>query len=491
VCICTQAEKLPDQELSSRKITRLFFTTALTILSVLFSVVLAAVSLTQISPFITAFSNGIGAAHSLFNAMDRVSAIDPMDEGGKKPQDVAGDISFTNVSFSYPTRPDVQVLKNFSLVVPAKKTTALVGSSGSGKSTCVGLLERWYNPATGTIAIDGQSIDGFNLHWLRTRMRLVQQEPVLFNGTVFENVSFGLIGSQWEHASADIRMEQVVAACKIANADAFVSALPEGYNTHVGERAGLLSGGQKQRIAIARAVVSDPEILLLDEATSALDPHSEGEVQKALDRASINRTTIVIAHKLATIMNADNIVVMSQGEIVEQGTHQQLLSQGGSYARLVEAQGLEADIEKPNPDEEEIEVLLEDKGDMTGIRKILSRTKTQQSVNVPDVTYAAQQNRLDYDNHKHHGILWVLGTTIRDQREMWPLFAIIFITCLAGGKCLNLQKPNISHILITMQLPYIRYRPSSWPGSPMSSITRAKSSYRKATSTHSCFSSSP
>jgi ATP-binding cassette subfamily B (MDR/TAP) protein 1 len=141
----------------------------------LFSVVLAAVSLTQISPFITAFSNGIGAAHSLFNAMDRVSAINPMDESGDKPQEVVGDISFSNVSFSYPTRPDVQVLKDFSLVVPAKKTTALVGSSGSGKSTCVGLLERWYNPADGTIAIDGQSIDKYNLHWLRTRMRLVQQ----------------------------------------------------------------------------------------------------------------------------------------------------------------------------------------------------------------------------------------------------------------------------------------------------------------------------
>lgn len=196
-------------------------------LSVLFSVVVAATSLTQISPYFQAFANATSAAAALFKTIDRASLINPLDDKGEKPDRIEGEVELDGVNFSYPSRPHVPVLIDFSLRCPARKTTALVGASGSGKSTVVGLLERWYNPATGTIKLDGRRVEDLNLNWLRTRVRLVQQEPVLFNGTVFENVCNGLTGTQWEYASKEEQMEQVVEACRVANAHDFVSELPE------------------------------------------------------------------------------------------------------------------------------------------------------------------------------------------------------------------------------------------------------------------------
>jgi ATP-binding cassette, subfamily B (MDR/TAP), member 1 len=169
-----------------------------------------------------------------------------------------------------------------------------------------------------------------NLNWLRTKVRLVQQEPVLFNGSVFDNIAYGLVGTPWQKDSPEKQMEKVIQAAQFAFAHDFITALPEGYHTRIGERGGLLSGGQKQRVAIARSIVSDPKVLLLDEATSALDPQAEGIVQKALDNVARSRTTIVIAHKLATIKRADNIVVMTEGRILEQGTHDGLLAENGA-----------------------------------------------------------------------------------------------------------------------------------------------------------------
>jgi ATP-binding cassette subfamily B (MDR/TAP) protein 1 len=209
-----------------------------------------------------------------------------------------------------------------------------------------------------------------------------------------------------------------------------------------------LSGGQKQRIAIARAVVSNPSILLLDEATSALDPHAEREVQKALDKAAVNRTTIVIAHKLTTICHADNIVVMSAGEIVEQGNHQALLARGGAYSRLVEAQGLEAKV-KEESDELDAQDLDEKvEGALDEEKGLLTRVHTTRSVVTEDAELVRQQAQLDYDTHKRRGILWVIGTTIRQQREMWPLFGIIFTACIAGGECHPLPSCMIASVLI-------------------------------------------
>jgi ATP-binding cassette subfamily B (MDR/TAP) protein 1 len=238
------------------------------------------------------------------------------------------------------------VIDDVSLVVPAGKTTALVGASGSGKSTIIGLIERFYEPVGGEIFLDGNEISTLNLRWLRRQMSLVNQEPVLFNTTIFENIGHGLTGAPYENASRAARMVLIVRAAKKANAHDFISALPGGYETQVGERGSLLSGGQKQRIAISRAIVSDPKILLLDEATSALDTTSEREVQAALDAAAKGRTTIIIAHRLSTIKNADNIVVMSEGRIAEQGTHDYLLEQKSAYYNLIQAQKVVDENEK-------------------------------------------------------------------------------------------------------------------------------------------------
>ena len=212
--------------------------------------------------------------------------IDSSSEDGLKPNQVTGEITFENVDFNYPARPDVQVLKNLSIAFPAGKTAALVGASGSGKSTIVSLVERFYDPLSGSVRLDGVDLRELNLKWLRSQIGLVSQEPTLFATTIRKNVEHGLIGTRHQDASPEEKFQLIREACIKANADGFISKLPLGYDTVVGERGFLLSGGQKQRVAIARAIVSDPRILLLDEATSALDTQSEGVVQNALDKAA-------------------------------------------------------------------------------------------------------------------------------------------------------------------------------------------------------------
>ncbi|KAI6892948.1 ATP-binding cassette multidrug transport protein [Hortaea werneckii] len=311
-----------------------------TVFTVLFSVVIAAAMLNSVAPNMVTFTRAATAATELFTLIDRVSDIDPLDPAGEKLAFFDGSIDISGLDFSYPTRRDVTVLEDFSLRIPAGKVTALVGASGSGKSTIIGLLERWYNPSRGDITLDGTPIKKLNLQWLRTNIRLVQQEPVLFNGTVFENICNGLVGTPWEHESSEHQLLRVKDAAKTAFAHEFIENLPQQYHTRIGERGGLLSGGQKQRIAIARSIISQPKVLLLDEATSALDPHAEAIVQKALDKASKDRTTIVIAHKLKTIQAADNIVVLAKGKIIEQGGHAELIARGAAYSNLVRAQDL-------------------------------------------------------------------------------------------------------------------------------------------------------
>ena len=212
-------------------------------------------------------------------------------------------------------------MKNFNATFPKGKLTALVGSSGSGKSTSVSLIERFYDPLSGSVKVDGHDLRDLNVKWLRSKIGLVGQEPVLFHDSVRANVEHGLIGTKMENLPSEQKLELVIKACKIANADSFIQTLPEKYNNSVGDRGMLLSGGQKQRVAIARAIVSDPPILLLDEATAALDSSSESIVQKALDEAAKNRTTVSIAHRLSTIKHAQQIIVMSDGEIIEVGNH--------------------------------------------------------------------------------------------------------------------------------------------------------------------------
>jgi ABC-type multidrug transport system fused ATPase/permease subunit len=237
------------------------------------------------------------------------------------------DISFNHVSFAYQSgRP---VLHDINLVIPKGKTVALVGQSGSGKTTMLDLIPRFYDVCEGEIQIDGVDIRRFMTHDLRALMGNVNQDAILFNDTFYNNITFGV-----EHAT----MEQVEAAARIANAHEFIMATPEGYQTTIGDRGSRLSGGQRQRISIARAILKNPPILILDEATSALDTESEKQVQEALDNLMKNRATLVVAHRLSTIKNADVICVMQDGRIVEQGTHEELYAMNGYYTKLWQMQ---------------------------------------------------------------------------------------------------------------------------------------------------------
>jgi len=311
------------------------------VINVFLAILIGSFSLALLAPEMQAVTHGRGAAAKLYQAIDRIPDIDSSDPGGLKPKKVEGHITFENVKFNYPSRPDVAVVKDLSISFPAGKTAALVGASGSGKSTVVALVERFYDPLSGVVRLDGINIKELNIKWLRSQIGLVSQEPTLFATTIKGNVAHGLIGTEYEHATEEEKFALIKEACVKANADGFINNMPLGYDTLVGERGFLMSGGQKQRIAIARAIVSDPRILLLDEATSALDTQSEGVVQDALDKAAAGRTTITIAHRLSTIKDANRIFVMGEGLVIEQGTHNELLrDENGPYSRLVTAQKL-------------------------------------------------------------------------------------------------------------------------------------------------------
>ncbi len=293
-------------------------------------VLFVAFSLAILSGLWTDFAKAVGAAERVFGLVDerRQRPVDAslVEEVGE------GRVQFDSVCFSYPTRPELPVLADISFIIEPGQRVALVGASGSGKSTIASLLSRFYPPTKGTITIDGTDITGFSEEQLRALIGMVAQEPLLFTGSVADNVRFGRLGAS---------DEEVVNALKAANAWEFVNGFPEKLDTLVGERGVRLSGGQKQRVAIARAIVKDPAILILDEATSALDAESEALVQDALDGLMKGRTTLVIAHRLSTVADADCVLVVDEGHIVERGPHDELVSQGGIYARMVEMQLLE------------------------------------------------------------------------------------------------------------------------------------------------------
>jgi len=278
------------------------------------------------------FSNGITSLQKGTIAADRIFKVIDLEPAVKnKPDAVVLDafkdsLEYKNVSFAYDKEP---VLRNINLKIQKGKTIALVGSSGGGKSTLADLVPRFYDPTEGDILLDGISLRDYEIESLRMQMGVVTQESILFNDTIFNNIAFG---------KEDATPEQVIAAARVANAHDFILQTPDGYQTFIGERGSKLSGGQRQRISIARAVLKNPPILILDEATSALDSESERLVQDALTNLMKNRTSIVIAHRLSTIQHADEIVVIQHGQIVERGTHDELVAKGGVYKKLSEIQ---------------------------------------------------------------------------------------------------------------------------------------------------------
>ena len=415
-------------------------TTLSHILTIILAVMIGAFSFGNVGPNIQHFAAGVAAASKIYSTIDRASPHDPTAATGDKLDKVEGTIELRNIKHINPSRPEVVVMDDVSLVVPAGKTTALVGASGSGKSTVVGLVERFYDPVGGTVLLDNHDITTLNLQWLRRQIALVQQEPILFSQTIRENIANGLVGSRFEGESEEQKTDRIIRAAKMANAHDFISSLPKGYETNVGERGFLLSGGQKQRVSIARAVVSDPKILLLDEATSALDTKSEGVVQKALDVAAKGRTTIVIAHRLSTIRDADNIVVMKQGRIIEQGTHDELLDLKKGYYNLVSAQKigekdeLEAAEEDESGGDEKLSHIQSSRtGSLPGVdpedeKLALGKTKSSKSVSSKVLEERPQTGPPKYS-------LWTLIRFIgRFNRKEWWIMCIGFVfTCIAGA----------------------------------------------------------
>lgn len=336
---------------------------------------LASLVISQISPYLQIFGSATAALGKLEADMDRRSKIDgTLPSQGNEFESFSGDVKLENVDFTYPSRPDAPVIQDVTLHLPAGQHTAIVGLSGSGKSTIAGLLTRLYDPDQGAIYVDGRNIRDVNVRQLRSFVGLVQQDPLLLERSVLENIALGLVNSprpeheplqpillstQLSQIAEAVRNGQditiaaeshgtpafevvrmVQRAASLADADIFLENLEFGLGTNVGPNGDLLSGGQKQRVALARALVKDPKVLVLDEATSSLDSASEQRIQSAIEKVSMGRTVVSIAHRLATVKNADNIVVMRNGKVMEQGRHLDLIAKDGDYAALVRLQNM-------------------------------------------------------------------------------------------------------------------------------------------------------
>ena len=298
------------------------------------ALLLAAQPIRSIGNLTTATQEGLAAAERIYELLDeQPTVVDKPDADALVVE--TGTIAFENVSFAYDNMAGLRAVRDFSVVVPGGKTAALVGRSGAGKSTIINLVSRLYDVERGRILIDGRDVRNVTLDTLRRSISIVSQDVTLFDDTIRANIELGRLGAT---------QEEIVAAAKAAAAHDFILAQPLGYDTIIGDSGQRLSGGQRQRLALARAILKDAPILLLDEATSALDAESERLVQEALSRFTRDRTTIVIAHRLSTVQRADIICVMDDGRLVEQGTHAELLSQDGAYARLCRSQVL-IDIE--------------------------------------------------------------------------------------------------------------------------------------------------
>uniref|UniRef100_H2ZPT2 Bile salt export pump n=1 Tax=Ciona savignyi TaxID=51511 RepID=H2ZPT2_CIOSA len=363
-----------------------------------FNILIAAFALGTAGSYLEAFSGATAAGSNIFDIIDRKPVIDPFSKEGDSPNPDSGSIQLKNVRFTYPSRPEVEILKGVSLTVEHGKTVALVGQSGCGKSTIIQLIQRFYDVQEGSLEVGDKDVSKLNVRKLREVIGVVAQEPILFATSIAENIRWGREG---------VTNEEIEEAARQANAYNFIMNLPEKFQTLVGERGGQMSGGQKQRIAIARAIVRNPKVLLLDEATSALDTKSESVVQQALEKASAGRTTVVVAHRLSTIRSADKIFAFHEGQIMEEGSHEELLLiKDGVYSNLINMQAgreseehTEEKVESPEPDD--IDIMFKP-SDHTSIHRKRSRTMSgssmsslmnQKKLNDEDLLSALQQHR--------------------------------------------------------------------------------------------------
>ncbi|KAI7875712.1 p-glycoprotein [Lichtheimia hyalospora FSU 10163] len=375
-------------------------------LTSILGMMLGSIAFLQVPGHMSAIAAAYTAARKIFDIIDNTPTIDNPTIAKPIPP-IQGDIEFRHVTFAYPNRPDMHVLKNINLSIKRGTTVAFVGSSGSGKSTCIQLIQRLYDVSAGQLLIDGKDITTINVRWLRHHIGVVQQEPKLFNTTIRENLLLGV-------PNRFATQEQIVQACVQANCHDFITALPEGYDTNVGTYGSKLSVGQRQRIAIARAIINNPPILLLDEATSALDTNSELAVQQSLKQASSNRTLIVIAQRLSTVQGADQIFVIQKGEIAQVGTHQQLLQQRGStYAKLVRLQEIALQrIQQPSKG---------DDGDAaTSTNKHVKDTECKQHGTTRRVTFSVQESA----ETPHERSLSLLSASCRRERHFTKIFTM-------------------------------------------------------------------
>ncbi|TQV90319.1 multidrug resistance protein 1 [Cordyceps javanica] len=455
-----------------------------TIIIVLFSIMMVLFSMERTSTPLLAVSKATVAACQFFTVID----VPRPSPGHLTAPDVTADkdIILQNVTFAYPSRPHVKVLDNLSLRFESGKTTAIVGPSGSGKSTIVGLIERWYSlkeqyvvakaiekkpkkkkedteedepteeeaaaaqaeldaqsgppvALSGTVTTCGHSIDDINVKWWRSQIGLVQQEPFLFNESIYVNVSNGLVGTQWEHEPEDKKREMVKEACKEAFADEFIDKLPKGYDTTVGDGGAKLSGGQRQRIAIARSIVRQPKILIFDEATSAIDVRGEKIVQAALDRVAKNRTTITIAHRLSTIKKADTIVVLKKGRVVETGTHEGLLdTKGGVYAGLVRAQAISLGGEATDAAEGGVP---QDEAEADAVE--LTREKSKGG---EPAKGAATVDTASAD--KKRGFFGSFGRFFYETRSHWHMMALMLVGAACAGAAIPIQAWLFAKVIV-------------------------------------------
>uniref|UniRef100_A0A7N9D3I2 Bile salt export pump n=1 Tax=Macaca fascicularis TaxID=9541 RepID=A0A7N9D3I2_MACFA len=431
-----------------------------TLVQIFLSVIVGALNLGNASPCLEAFATGRAAATSIFETIDRKPIIDCMSEDGYKLDRIKGEIEFHNVTFHYPSRPEVKILNNLNMVIKPGEMTALVGPSGAGKSTALQLIQRLYDPCEGMVTVDGHDIRSLNIQWLRDQIGIVEQEPVLFSTTIAENIRYG---------REDATMEDIVQAAKEANAYNFIMDLPQQFDTLVGEGGGQMSGGQKQRVAIARALIRNPKILLLDMATSALDNESEAMVQEALSKIQHGHTIISVAHRLSTVKAADTIIGFEHGAAVERGTHEELLERKGVYFTLVtlQSQGNQAlneeDIKGKDATEDDMLAGTFSRGSYQDSLRasIRQRSKSQLSYLVHEPPLAVVDHKSTYEEDRKDKDIPVreevepapVRRILKFNAPEWPYMLAGSVGAAVNGTVTPLYAFLFSQILGTFALP--------------------------------------